>query len=376
MAGFDLAEARLVRLRQDVDALLSNADPQAREEIVRLLAIGVSAGLDLFPRFRAMVAPWVGAPVAHGDAGVDAVGGPTGDPTGGPRGGLEMEPLPVRQQATLWPYRPRRQPDELLSSWLCRVAQGLTAPPERFALDAIGAPLIDVDRTIGDAALERLGFLSGQSVAHLRDGTLRPDLKPVATESRPRVHQAVARYGDLILQRRRGGQCVSPITQYCPVCLADRRTAYLRRGWRFSFEVVCWDDGCLLLDCCWKCRAGVNPLAQAIPSTEFLCAKCHARLADAPSARMEEFIDLQQFIYAEIERHAFFGSVDFISPSVADHLGVLAKSGLRGTNPGSVAHRMGAVLQAWWRRGNPGRTVQQRTVRRRVRTPPVAASRA
>ena len=109
----------------------------------------------------------------------------------------------------------------------------LEAPPKRFAQDAIGAQLADVDRTIGDAALDRLGFLSGQSAAHLLDGTLRPDIKPFATESRRRVHQAVALHGDLILQRRRGGQCFGPITQYCPVCLVDSRTAYLRRGWQF-----------------------------------------------------------------------------------------------------------------------------------------------
>lgn len=195
------------------------------------------------------------------------------------------------------------------------------------------------------------------------------------TESRPRVHQAVALYGDLILQRRRGEQCIGPITQYCPVCLADSRTAYLRRGWRFSFEVACWDDGCLLLDACWKCGASVNPLAQAIPSTAFLCAKCHARLADAPSVRMDEFIDLQHFIYAQIERDAFFCTVDFVSPSVADYLGTLAKSGLRGTNPACVADRVSAVLQAWRRRVGTDRMVQRRTVLRRARTPPVATPR-
>ena len=204
---------------------------------------------------------------------------------------------------------------------------------------------------------------------------MRPDIKPVVTERRPRVHQAVALYGDLILQRRRGEQCIGPITQYCPVCLADSRTAYLRRGWRFSFEVACWDDGCLLLDACWKCGASVNPLAQAIPSTAFLCAKCHARLADAPSVRMDEFIDLQHFIYAQIERDAFFCTVDFVSPSVADYLGTLAKSGLRGTNPACVADRVSAVLQAWRRRVGTDRMVQRRTVLRRARTPPVATPR-
>jgi hypothetical protein len=363
MARFNLAEARLVRLRQDVDALVSNEDAQAREDIFQLLAIGTRAGLDLFPRFRAMVAPWLRAPVPRGRAGADA------------NSDFEMDVLPERQQATLWPYRPQRLRDELLSSWLCRVAQGLAAPPKRFAQDAIGAQLVDVDRTIGDAALDRLAFLSGQSAAHLLDATLRPDIKPLATESRPRVHQAVALYGDLILQRRRGGQCIGPITQYCPVCRADSRTADLRRGWRFSFEVACWDDGCLLFDSCWKCGAAVNLLAQAIPSTAFLCAKCHARLAEAPSVRMDELIDVQHFIYARIERHAYVCTVDLVSPSVADDLGDLAKSGLRGSNPACVADRVGAVLQAWWRHAGTDWTLSQRGMRERARTPPVAAQR-
>jgi hypothetical protein len=79
-----------------------------------------------------------------------------------------------------------------------------------------------------------------------------------------------------------GIRCAGPIIQYCPVCLADNHTGYLRRGWRFSFEIACWADGCLLLDSCWQCGAVVNLLAQAIPSAEFLCARCHARLAAAP----------------------------------------------------------------------------------------------
>jgi hypothetical protein len=363
MARFDLTEAKFVRLRQDVDALLSNEDAQAREDIFRLLAIGTRAGLDLFPRFRAMVAPWLRAPVPHGRAGADA------------SGSLEMDVLPERQQATLWPYRPQRLRDELLSSWLCRVAQGMAAPPKRFAQDAIGADLVDVDRTIGDAALDRLAFLSGQTATQLLDGTLRPDIKTFATERRPRVNEAVALYGDLILQRRRGEQCIGPITQYCPVCLADSHTAYLRRGWRFSFEVACWDDGCLLLDACWRCGASVNPLAQTIPSTEFLCAKCHARLADAPSVRMDEFIDVQRFIYAQIERHAFFCTVGLASPSVADYLAGLAKSGLRGSNPAGIADRVGSVLQEWWRYVGTDRASQRGAVRRRSPTKPAAAAR-
>ena len=83
--------------------------------------------------------------------------GPVGDAA------WEVEALPDQPRATLWPYRPKREPDELLSSWLWRIARGLGAPPKRFVLDAIGSGLTDVDREISDATISRLAFLSGQS---------------------------------------------------------------------------------------------------------------------------------------------------------------------------------------------------------------------
>lgn len=337
MDDIDLTEARLIRLRQDIDGLLSDSDPQVRQDIFRLLSIGAREGLDLFPRFRDAIAHRPGLPAP--DGGAELAGSH----------GLEMEALPERHRATLWPYRPKRRREELLSSWLWRTAQGLAAPPRRFALDAIGVQLADVDREIGDAALDRLGFLSGQSTEHLLGGTLRADIKPLAIESRPRVHQAVMLYGDLVLQRQRRGRCVGPIIQYCPVCLARSHTAFLRRGWRFSFEVACWDDGCLLLDSRWKCGAAVNPLAQAVPSSDFRCAKCHARLAEAVPARMDKLIAAQTVIYTRIERLAFFCNVDFISPFVADYLKFLATAGLRGTNPANTADRVACVIQEYRR---------------------------
>ena len=80
---------------------------------------------------------------------------------------------------------------------------------------------------------------------------------------------------------------------------------------------------------------------------------------------MDEFIDAQHFIYAQIERHAFFCTVGFASPSVAHYLGSLAKSGLRGSNPAGVADRVGSVLQEWWRCVGTDRTSQRGAVRKR-----------
>ena len=138
-------------------------------------------------------------------------------------------------------------PDELLSSWLWRTTRGMGAPPRRFAIDAIGVRLADVDRDIDDAAIARLAHLSGQSPAYSRRGTMRADIETRTDDKREQVQQLLLRHGDLVLNRYRGGRHRAvPIVQYCPVCLGGITTAYPRRGWRFSFEVVCSRDGCLL----------------------------------------------------------------------------------------------------------------------------------
>ena len=126
--------------------------------------------------------------------------------------GLEIEVLPASHHATLWPYRPKRLADELLSSWLWRVARGLGAPPRRFTLDAIGVDLADIDRDIGDDAIARLAFLSGQSEAHLLRGTMRPDVPIDSDDDRENVQRALLRHGDLVPNRSRRGRS-KPIIQ-------------------------------------------------------------------------------------------------------------------------------------------------------------------
>jgi TniQ len=98
---------------------------------------------------------------------------------------------------------------------------------------------------------------------------MRPDVAVDPADKRGRVPQKRLRHGDLVLNRSRLGRGV-PIVQYCPVCLGGDH-AYLRRGWRFSLEVACCKDGCFLLDSCWRCGALLDPLAQTVPSDEFLC---------------------------------------------------------------------------------------------------------
>jgi hypothetical protein len=333
--GFDLTAARLRRLQQDLDALLPDDDPQARQTIFDMLSIGVREGLDLFPRFRDALQS-----MRNGRA--DAA--PIKDDNPRPSDqALEMEVLGDPQRATLWPYRPKRLPGELLSSWLWRIASGLGAPPKRFASEVIGADLIDVDRDIDDAAIARLAFLSGQSAEHLRRGTMRADSPLPAADLFEKVQQVLLRHGDLVLNRSRRGRS-TPIIQYCPVCLGRGSAAHLRRGWRFSLEIVCFIDGCFLLDACWRCGGLLRPLSQTVPSREFLCVQCGALLAKAPSLRMDQTISDQQMLYAALAHLAFFMAQETISLSAQDYIATLSSGDLRGTNPANPADRHIAIM--------------------------------
>lgn len=349
MDGFDLTAARLVRLRQDIDALLPWHDAGTRQEIFRYLSMATREGLDMFPQFRAVIARRPALEAQRADPA------PVADHE------LEIDVLPEQRRVTLWPYRPHRLPDELLSSWLWRVARGIGAPPRRFALDAIGARLADVDRDIDDTAIDRLAFLSGQTREHLLRGTMRPDAGADPGDERGQVQQALLQHGDLALNRYRGGRGRGvPVTQYCPVCLGSEHSAYLRRGWRFSLEVVCSEDGCFLIDACWRCGALLDPLSHAAPCASFVCRGCGAPLAKAPSVRMSETLEDQAAVYGELHRRLRWVTAGLAEFRLEEYIRRLSAGDLRGTNPTNAADRHCAVmLEAWALRHPPAMRPQR-----------------
>lgn len=260
---------------------------------------------------------------------------------------LGFETLPGEYRATLWPYRPGIRDDELLSGWLWQVAAGIGVPPKRFASDAIGAQLTDVDREIDDAAIKRIAFLSGHTPQQLLRATLRADAPADSLERREHMQRLLLRHGDLVLNRRHTGRS-KPMTQYCPVCLGGP-DPHLPRGWRFSFEVVCCKDGCFLLDGCWRCGARLDPLAGTVASTSLLCVACGTPFASAPSLRIDETVTDQVTIYERLSSLAFSGVPDFIGFGFLDEVERLSAGDLRGTNPKNAADRHNAVLLEAWR---------------------------
>jgi hypothetical protein len=349
MADFDLEAACLVRLRQELETLLASAEPECRERIMAMVCRRPREGLEIMPQLRAALGPqlqrWPRPYAVCGDHTRRA-----------DDAGLVVEPLADQPVATLWPYRPKREPDKLFSSWLWRIARGLGAPPKRFTREVVGPDLTDIDSDVSDTAIERLAFLSGQTREHLLRGTMRPDVTPDPGDLRGRVQQRLLRHGDLVLNRsRRGRRRGIPVIQYCPVYLLRDR-AYLRRGWRFSLEVACFDDGCCLLDACWRCGAWLEPLAQTVPSDEFLCIQCAAPLARAPCLSVPDSVGDQDTLYAALDRlapkrdsyHAWHGDDDAVSWHEFEYVAALSSGDLRGTNPTDAATRLAALMLAVW----------------------------
>jgi hypothetical protein len=138
--------------------------------------------------------------------------------------------------AGTWPFRPNPYEDELLSSWMTRIALGHGLKLSAF-LSIVGIETNPLTLDL-DAAEDVLTFLA-EKTGRDRSELLKLKL-PFANGPK-----------DLVYRNASG-----PAVQYCPACLAE--TAYFRRIWRVSFIRVCERHSTALVDCCGGCGAAVR----------------------------------------------------------------------------------------------------------------------
>ena len=156
--------------------------------------------------------------------------------------------------------------DELLTSWLVRLARANSARLHVFTVDLFGRknperphfPTIthwhrDLDRTFKSDDLEELARRTELPIERVRQTTLEP-LERRLTE-RTYLGTGVARWllpiGVRELMRLDCG------LQYCPHCLREDASPYFRRIWRLAFVTICPVHWTPLLDRCPDCR---NPI--------------------------------------------------------------------------------------------------------------------
>ena len=192
---------------------------------------------------------------------------------------------------------PSPQPDELLSSWLHRLAIANGVAPRAFAgVLGLGggmwSPRLDVRLPHELAAW--LGVRTGVppeaiSAMAMTEGALAPLLVAVA--------------------RDRACRSRSTWLQFCALALPTIALPIFGDRWRLASRVSCFRHGCGLRDRCPACRGGMAPFAQTDLIPHYVCARCGfdlrgaARISvEAAARRLERSID--DFCKAEIAKRS------------------------------------------------------------------------
>ena len=156
----------------------------------------------------------------------------------------------------LWPAHPKPLPDELLTSWIVRIAAANGVKLNTLTRQLFGPDLTPWNRDIDRQAPEWL-----LKVICAQTGT--PQDRAYGTTLR-------GYQGRLFPKRLLSGQLcwILPVkvlgttrlgygVQFCPKCLAEGQEPYFRRPWRVGYYTFCPEHLIMLHDACPECGAPV-----------------------------------------------------------------------------------------------------------------------
>ena len=157
----------------------------------------------------------------------------------------------VHGESRPWPARPRPLPDELLTSWIVRLASAHDIKPHALtALTWPGTPIWnrDFDVSPDERVLDDLAVRT-QLPPEVVRRTCFAEFDGVLYEARHQVgkNRWVLPAGMYNRNRKAYG------LQYCPECLSEDPEPYFRRAWRLACITVCVRHDRALRDRCPKC---------------------------------------------------------------------------------------------------------------------------
>lgn len=187
-------------------------------------------------------------------------------------------------------------PDELLSSWLVRLAHGHSMKLQAFSSLVFGRnkPIWnrDIDKLAPDWMITKLSEASGVSMELVLNSSLRSYEGILYEQHQPNGNTKwLLPLGIYHRTRRDHG------LQYCPHCLAEDAVPYFRKRWRLAFSVVCTKHECYLLNACPQCDSALSPHRVDMHGREYLpqgalhahCWKCGFALRKATTATVEKY---------------------------------------------------------------------------------------
>ena len=191
----------------------------------------------------------------------------------------------------LWPIHFKPLPDELLSSWLVRLAHSHGLKVQTFCNLIFGNRLQVWNRDIDRLAPEWL-------ITELSDRT--------GTDMGQVIATTLQSYQGVIYHRYRASGTLSWIQslklhhrkfegfglQFCPECLAQDEEPYFRKAWRVAFNTICTAHNCILHDRCPDCGYGVAFHRNDMRHAEYVatialkeCHHCGFDLSKSPTIR-------------------------------------------------------------------------------------------
>lgn len=189
----------------------------------------------------------------------------------------------------LWPVHPHRFPDELLSSWLLRLAHANGLKLQTFTTLGFGRDAAlwnrDIDRCASGTLIGELAAQTGAPVEEIKGGMLSVYEGILFHHANPNGNTPwILPLGIYHRKRRDFGM------QFCPLCLFEDDVPYFRRHWRLALATLCPRHGTMLHDRCPHCGAPVawfrNDLGHRRDfklDTQPLCAECGFDLRRAPA---------------------------------------------------------------------------------------------
>ncbi|MCS4509966.1 TniQ family protein [Xylophilus ampelinus] len=238
-------------------------------------------------------------------------------------------------------------PDELLSSWMIRLARGNGFKVHNFCAQFFGRDRQiwnrDIDHHAPPWLLDALAARSGTTPERIVQTTLRA-FESFAFErfNEVGVTRWILPLGVFHRTRRAYGQ------QFCPLCLANDPEPYLRRSWRLALVVICTRHGVLLQDRCPECESPMTPhrsdmaARSGVPERTNMmrCYKCRSRVDAAVRDAAPEDIQMQMQIDAVL-RDGFIvmeSGRDVYAPLYFDGLRMIMRV---AELPPTVRHRSG-----------------------------------
>ncbi|HAG75486.1 MAG TPA: hypothetical protein DCL53_08515 [Thauera sp.] len=187
----------------------------------------------------------------------------------------------------LWPAHPHPFPDELLSSWIVRIAHANAIKLQTLSWQLFGNERSpwnrDIDRSAPPWLLRTLCAHTGCNYWDAFHATLviyRGRLYPRRRTS--------GRLSWVLPIKGHGMRRTASSLQFCPACLAGNPIPYFRKTWRLALYTYCPEHQCALYDECPACHSPVTPhrgdfgreLIEARPM--HACATCGIDLRHVP----------------------------------------------------------------------------------------------